>query len=101
MRANVLMGFPLGGLLAIAIQTASMLVLAPRGISVQHLSDSVSPIAYSLGKLGLAVAILAVFAVTFGATMETLMSTAFITAHFFGWSWASSVARTARRGSTR
>ena len=87
MRANVLMGFPLGGLLAIAIQTASMLVLAPRGISVQHLSDSVSPIAYSLGKLGLAVAILAVFAVTFGATMETLMSTAFITAHFFGWSW--------------
>jgi manganese transport protein len=87
MRANVVIGFPLGGLLAIAIQAASMLVLAPRGISVQHLTDSVSPIAYSLGKLGLAIAILAVFAVTFGATLETLMSTGYITAQFFGWSW--------------
>jgi Mn2+/Fe2+ NRAMP family transporter len=87
MRANVVIGFPLGGLLAIAIQAASMLVLAPRGISVQHLTNSVSPIAYSLGKIGLAIAILAVFAVTFGATMETLMSTGYITAQFFGWSW--------------
>jgi Mn2+/Fe2+ NRAMP family transporter len=87
MRANVVIGFPLGGLLAIAIQAASMLVLAPRGISVQHLTESVSPITYSLGKIGLAIAILAVFAVTFGATMETLMSTGYITAQFFGWSW--------------
>jgi Mn2+/Fe2+ NRAMP family transporter len=90
MRANVVIGFPLGGLLAIAIQAASMLVLAPRGISVQHLTESVSPIAYSMGKIGLAIAILAVFAVTFGATMETLMSTGYITAQFFGWSWGIS-----------
>lgn len=90
MRVNVLVGFPLGGLLAIAIQAASLLVLAPRGISVQHLSDSVSPIAYSMGKVGLAIAILAVFAVTFGATLETLMSTGYITAQFFGWSWGIS-----------
>lgn len=87
LRANVIIGFPLGGLLAIAIQAASLLVLEPRGITVHHLTDSVSPIAYSLGKVGLAIAILAVFSVTFGATMETLMSTAYITAQFFGWSW--------------
>jgi Mn2+/Fe2+ NRAMP family transporter len=90
MRANVLIGFPLGGLLAIAIQAASLLVLAPRGISVHHLTESVSPVAYSMGKVGLAIAILAVFAVTFGATMETLMSTGYITAQYFGWSWGIS-----------
>lgn len=56
------------------------------GITVHHLTDSVSPIAYPLDKVGLAIAILAVSSVTFGATTETLMGTAYITAQFFGWS---------------
>lgn len=87
LRANILIGFPLGGLLAIAIQALSMLVLQPRSISVHHLTDSIAPVTLSLGKIGLAIAILAVFAVTFGATMETLMGTAYITSQYFGWSW--------------
>jgi manganese transport protein len=87
MRVNVLVGFPLGGLLAIAIQAVAYLVYFDPGIQVEHLSQTVLPVALALGKLGLAVAILGVVAATFGATLETLFSTGYQLAQYFGWSY--------------
>jgi manganese transport protein len=87
MRVNVLVGFPLGGLLAVAIQAVAYLVFFPAGIQVEHLSQTVLPVGLALGKLGLAVAILGVFAATFGATLETLFSTGYDVAQYFGWSY--------------
>ena len=87
MRVNVLLGFPLGGLLAVAIQVAAYLLFFDAGIRVEHLTQTVLPVAVALGKVGLTVAIVGVFAATFGATLETLFATSYDIAQYFGWSY--------------
>ncbi len=87
MRINVIVGFPLGGLLAVAIQAVAFLVFFAPGVHVEHVSQTALPVAVALGKLGLAVAIVGIFAATFGATLETLLATGYDVAQYFGWSY--------------
>lgn len=87
MRMNVLVGFPLGGLLALAIQGVAAVVLHPQGIAAESLAMTVLPVSVALGKVGVAFAILGIVAATFGATMETLFSTGYTIAQYFGWEW--------------
>ena len=87
MRINVIVGFPLGGLLAIAIQAAAFLVFFDLGVHVDHISQTALPVALALGKVGLLLAILGIFAATFGATLETLFATGYEIAQYFGWSY--------------
>ena len=87
MRVNVLMGFPLGGLLALAIQAAAFLVFFEPGVQVEHISQTALPAAVALGQVGLIIAIVGIFAATFGATLETLFATSYDTAQYFGWSY--------------
>ncbi|WEH38344.1 divalent metal cation transporter [Streptomyces sp. AM 2-1-1] len=97
-RMNVFIGFPLGGLLALAIMTAAALLLHPAGIAVEHLSQVVLPVGYALGKLGLGLALIGVFAATFGAALETALSSGYTVAQYFGWTWGKTAApRTASR----
>ncbi|TDP96460.1 NRAMP family divalent metal transporter [Labedaea rhizosphaerae] len=91
-RVNVFVGFPLGGLLAIAIMVCSSVVFEPAMVNVSNVSQAVLPVAIGLGKIGLAVVILGVFAVTFGAAMETGLSAGYTVAQYFGWQWGKSVA---------
>jgi Mn2+/Fe2+ NRAMP family transporter len=91
-RLNVYIGFPLGGLLSLAIMACAAVTLAPAGIEVEQLSQVAIPVATALGKLGLAVVIIGFFAATFGAAMETSMSCGYAVAQFFGWKWGKSVA---------
>jgi Mn2+/Fe2+ NRAMP family transporter len=86
-RANVLVGFPLGGLLSLAIMTCAHLVLGPAGIEVGQLSQVALPVASVVGRLGLAVVLIGIFAATFGAALETALSAGYIVAQYFGWSW--------------
>ncbi|WP_444664992.1 Nramp family divalent metal transporter [Cellulomonas sp. CW35] len=86
-RANVLIGFPLGGLLSVAIAGCAAVVLLPRGIEVSTLSQITLPVALAGGKLLLALVILGIVAATFGAALETALSTGYTLAQFFGWSW--------------
>ncbi|MEV8508848.1 divalent metal cation transporter [Actinoplanes sp. NPDC051475] len=86
-RVNVFVGFPLGGLLAFAIMVTSATVFQPREVSVDSLAQVAMPVALAVGKLGLAAAILGFFAATFGAAMETGLSTAYTVAQYFGWAW--------------
>jgi len=86
-RINVLVGFPLGGLLSIAIAACATVVLLPRHIEVAALSQIVLPVAQAGGKLLLAVVILGIVAATFGAALETSLSSGYTLAQFFGWSW--------------
>jgi Mn2+/Fe2+ NRAMP family transporter len=86
-RANVFLGFPLGGLLAFGLMLTSAVVFHPLGSSVDTLSQVAMPTAIALGKLGLAAAILGFFAATFGAAMETALSTGYTVAQYFGWAW--------------
>ena len=86
-RINVLVGFPLGGLLSVAIAGCAAVVLLPAGIAVTSLSQVVLPVAQGGGKLALAFVLVGVVAATFGAALETTLSSGYTLAQFFGWPW--------------
>jgi len=86
-RINVLVGFPLGGLLSTSIAVCAAVVLLPAGIAVTSLSQVVLPVAEGAGKLGLAFVLVGFVAATFGAALETTLSSGYTLAQFFGWSW--------------
>ncbi len=86
-RLNVLVGFPLGGILSVAIAACATLVLLPGQIEVTSLSQVVIPVAEAGGKLALAFAIVGIVAATFGAALETTLSSGYTLAQFFGWPW--------------
>ncbi|HEU5270448.1 MAG TPA: divalent metal cation transporter [Jatrophihabitans sp.] len=87
MRMNSLIGFPLGGLLSIAIMFAAVPVLQPRGVDVAHLGQVALPVTQALGVTGLAIALLGFFAATFAAGAECALSTGYLISQYFGWPW--------------
>jgi Mn2+/Fe2+ NRAMP family transporter len=86
-RLNVLIGFPFGGILSIAIAACAAIVLLPHGIQVDSMSQIVLPVAQAGGTLLLAVVILGIVAATFGAALETALSSGYTISQYFGWSW--------------
>jgi Mn2+/Fe2+ NRAMP family transporter len=90
-RANVYLGFPLGGLLSLGIMAATTAMFAPAGIQVDTLPQVALPVAFALGKIGLAVLILGIFAATFGAALETALSSGYSLAQYLGWQWGKYV----------
>ncbi|MBY4037068.1 divalent metal cation transporter [Rhodococcus fascians] len=86
-RLNVLVGFPLGGILSIAIAALSAMVFLPGGVEVSSLSQVVVPVALAGGKLAVAIIIIGIVAATFGAALETTLSGGYTLAQFMGWSW--------------
>jgi manganese transport protein len=86
-RANVLVGFPLGGVLSLAIAGCAAVVLLPQLISVTALSQVMLPVAQAGGKLLLAFIILGIVAATSGAALETTLSAGYTIAQFLGWPW--------------
>jgi Mn2+/Fe2+ NRAMP family transporter len=91
MRANVLIGFPLGGLLSLGIAGCAAVVLGPQSVDVAALSQVGLPIAVALGKIGVAFVIIGFVAATFGAACETGLSAGYSIAQFFGWQWGKFV----------
>ena len=91
MRANVFIGFPLGGLLSLAIAGCAAVVLQPDGIAVNTLGETALPVAQSLGKVGVAVAVLGFVAATFGAACETGLSVGYSVAQYVGEQWGKYV----------
>lgn len=86
-RMSVLLGFPLGGVLALGIAAAAAALLHPAGMEVETLGQVVLPIAVSMGVAGIAIALLGFFAVTVGAALETGLSCGYMLAQYFGWPW--------------
>ena len=86
-RINVLAGFPLGGLLSLSIAACATVVLLPRQIGVESLSQVVLPVAEAAGRIGLVVVLVGILAATFGAALETTLSSGYTLAQYFGWSW--------------
>ena len=90
-RANVFVGFPLGGVLSLSIMASATLVFRPLGISVDTLPQVALPVAVVLGKVGLAFVILGIFAATFGAALETTLSAGYTVSQYLGWQWGKFV----------
>src|SRR4029453_8573571 len=86
-RLNVVVGFPLGGILSIALAGCAAVVLLPQSIQVSTLGQLMVPIAVAAGKLLVAVVLLGGGAATFGAALEATLSSGYTLAQFFGWSW--------------
>nr|WP_274636276.1 divalent metal cation transporter [Microbacterium bovistercoris] len=86
-RINVFIGFPLGGMVSLSIAACAAIVLLPHSIDVTSLSQVVLPVAQAGGQLALAFAIVGILAATFGAALETTLSSGYTLAQFFGWSW--------------
>ncbi|MEV0198478.1 divalent metal cation transporter [Nonomuraea sp. NPDC050691] len=90
-RTNVFVGFPLGGLLSLAIAACAATVFLPVEAEVETLGQMMLPVGLGLGKIGLALVILGVFAATFGATLETALSCGYTLSQYFGWQWGKLV----------
>jgi Mn2+/Fe2+ NRAMP family transporter len=90
-RANVFVGFPLGGLLSLSLMAVAAVLWHPIDVRVDSLAQTALPTVVAFGKLGLAVAILGFFAATFGAAMETGLSAGYTIAQYFGWQWGKRV----------
>jgi manganese transport protein len=97
-KANVFIGFPLGGVLSLALMALTATVFAPAGIGPDHLSTVALPVSMALGKVGLALVIVGFFAATFGAALETGLSAGYTVAQYLGWPWGK---RLAPRGAAR
>jgi Mn2+/Fe2+ NRAMP family transporter len=86
-RLNTLVGFPLGGLLSVAIMWAMVPVLAPLQVNVAHLGQVVLPVAAAVGVTGLALALLGSFAAVFAAAAECALSVGYMASQYFGRPW--------------
>ena len=91
-KANVFIGFPLGGLLSLALMGLAATVFAPAGIGPDHLGTVALPVSLALGKVGLALVIIGFFAATFGAALETGLSAGYTVSQYFGWPWGKRLA---------
>jgi len=90
-RANVYIGFPLGGLLSLAIMGGAAAMFLPRGVSVGHLSQLTLPVSSTLGTAGLVFLLYGMFAAIFSAALETALSAGYTVSQFFGWQWGKFV----------
>ena len=71
--------------------SVTALTLAPLGITVDHLGQVALPTSLILGKAGLAMLLIGFFAATFGAALETGLSSGYTIAQYFGWQWGKFV----------
>ena len=90
-RANVYLGFPLGGALSLAIMGGSAALFRSRGITVGHLSQVTLPVAATFGRAGLVLLLFGMFAAIFSAALETALSAGYTASQFFGWQWGKFV----------
>jgi Mn2+/Fe2+ NRAMP family transporter len=86
-RLNVLVGFPLGGLLSLAIAASATIVLLPQAIEVTSLSQVALPVVQAGGTVAFCFLVVGMLAAFFGAALETTLSSGYTIAQYFGWSW--------------
>jgi Mn2+/Fe2+ NRAMP family transporter len=90
-RANVYLGFPLGGVLSLAIMASTAIVLRPRGIEADTLGHVLLPVGVALGGGAVAIVLVGMFAAIFSAALETGLSAGYTVSQFFGWQWGKYV----------
>ena len=90
-RVTAGLGNLFGGGLAIMVLVCAAMVLAPhhlKGDSFEHLSFVLTT---PLGRVGTGLFVATVCATCFGATMEIVLSMAYLLAQGFGWAWSENL----------
>jgi Mn2+/Fe2+ NRAMP family transporter len=90
-KANAMIGFPLGGALSLALMASAAIWFKPKGISVDHLSLAAVPVGLTVGKVGLLIMLVGMFAAIASAALETGLSAGYTVSQYFGWQWGKFV----------
>ena len=97
-RLNAIIGFGLGGTLAVAILIASRQVLLPNDIGADSLGTTALVAQVPFGESGLILALIGMFFAIGGATIDTAFSAAYNLSQHQGWEWGKKAGlRNARR----
>jgi manganese transport protein len=86
-RANVIVGYALGGFLSFALMISAGALLLPEGISAELLGTVALVAEVPLGEIGLLLALVGMLFAFSGAAIDSAFSGAYNVAQFFGWEW--------------
>ena len=86
-RANVLIGYSLGGILSFALMICAGALLLPKGIQADLLGTVALVAQAPLGEIGLILALVGMLFAVSGAAIDSAFSGAYNIAQFFGWEW--------------
>jgi Mn2+/Fe2+ NRAMP family transporter len=86
-KVTAVLGMSFGAVMSIAVLVCAALVLAPRGIEVQHYEQAAIILIPALGRWGLPLFAATLGVCCFGAAMEVSLATAYMTAQTLGWNW--------------
>ncbi|MCA1689552.1 MAG: divalent metal cation transporter, partial [Actinobacteria bacterium] len=86
-RANVILGFGLGGLLSIALIMVSAQLFAPIQVDPGYLGTTALGAQRAYGETGLLLALLGMLFAIGGAAVECAFSGAYTLTQFAGWEW--------------
>jgi Mn2+/Fe2+ NRAMP family transporter len=86
-KVTAIIGYALGGTLAIALIIVAAVLFLPSGISPQFLGTPALTAEHAVGKVGLLLALVGMLFAVGGAAIETSFSGAYNLAQFFGWKW--------------
>jgi Mn2+/Fe2+ NRAMP family transporter len=97
-RANAIIGYGLGGTLAVALLITAAQVFNPIGVDPAHLGTVALAAQIPLGEVGLVLAMVGILFAVGGAAIDTCFSGAYNLAQYLGWKWGK---REGRRGAPR
>jgi Mn2+/Fe2+ NRAMP family transporter len=86
-RANVFLGFGLGGILSVALIMVSAEVFAPLSVDPGYLGTTALGAQHAFGVVGLLLALVGMLFAVGGAAIEAAFSGAYCVAQFAGWEW--------------
>jgi Mn2+/Fe2+ NRAMP family transporter len=86
-RANVLIGYSLGGILSCALMICAGALLLPNGITAELLGTVTLVAEVPLGQIGLLLALIGTLFAVSGAAIDSAFSGGYNVAQFFGWEW--------------
>jgi Mn2+/Fe2+ NRAMP family transporter len=86
-RANVVIGYTLGGLLSCALMISAGALLLPAGINGELLGTVALVAQAPIGQVGLILALIGILFAVSGAAIDSAFAGAYSVAQFFGWEW--------------
>jgi len=86
-KANTIIGYMLGGTLAVALLITATQTFLPAGINPGHIGTVALGAQQAFGETGLVLAVIGILFAVGGAAIDTCFSAAYNLAQFKGWQW--------------